>query len=99
MSKVDDSREDVWFGRVLLSVPVPSLTYLGDVPAFLNYPRMEVNEAELPWEQLGFFVFSLVFLFDGHTVFASIPYFYSILCYVWFDSGYSPMSVYGGFCS
>ena len=51
---------------------------VGDVPAFLNYPRMEVNEAELPLEQLGFFVFSLVFLFDGHTVFASIPYFYCI---------------------
>ena len=46
---------------------------------------MEVNEAELPWEQLGFFVFSLVFLFGGHTVFASIPYLYSILCYDWIE--------------
>ena len=68
----------VW--KVLLSVPVPSLTSLGYVPAFLNYQRMEVNEAELLWEQLSFFVFSLVFLFDGHTVFA--PHSYSVLCLV-----------------
>ena len=68
----------VWFGRVLLSVRVPSLTSLGDVPAFLNYQRMEVNRGGAALGAAWFLrVFPRLSLRRSHRL---CSHSYSVLC-------------------